>query len=371
MILSRLSLSNFRNYKSLELSLSAGINLISGNNAQGKTNLLEAIYYLGTLKSFRVRSETELVNWGQPAAGVQAGFIRADGTASQLEVRWAQGSAGKWERRVKRNGIVLRSLAEFLKEVPLSLFIPQDLALVQGGPEARRRYLNVLLCKSSPDYLRALMRYQQVLRQRNEWWKRRSLSRRWDELKVWDEQLAWLSAQLVRERERAAVQLNSIVNEVFAALSETTAALQMRYRTDLTASAEANLDKICAKREDEIARQQTLLGPHRDDLIMTMDGRSLKQCASQGQHRSAALAMRLAEALYIGRAISNPAIILLDDCFSELDQGRCSRLFDYLSGLGQIIITSANRFDYKGNTPIAEYFVSNGVILTDAQVWRS
>ncbi|MDO5295942.1 MAG: DNA replication/repair protein RecF [bacterium] len=363
MIIRKLLLSNYRNYKNLELSLSPGINVINGDNAQGKTNLLEAIYYLGTLKSFRVRSEAELIFWEQEWASITADFVRPSGENCQLEVRWAHNLKGKWERRVKRNGAGLNSLADFLSEVPLALFIPQDLALVQGAPDGRRRYLDILLCKSSARYLRTLVRYQQVLRQRNEWLRRYERRSHIQELDVWDEQLTVLAAYLVKEREKTVSQLGSVVNEVFNALANTEADLQLNYRASLLGEADEMLEALRNKREDELIRRLTLLGPHRDDIIIKMKGRSLKQCASQGQQRSAALAMRLAEAILMGRINENPAIVLLDDCFSELDQKRCHRLFDYLDTLGQVILTSANRLEYKGRASVKEYIVNEGTIL--------
>ena len=363
MIIRRLFLSNYRNYKKLELVLKPGINVISGDNAQGKTNLLEAVYYLGTLRSFRVRSEAELVAWEQDWAGIAADFIRPSGEESQLEVRWARGLDGRWERRVKRGGAVLKSLVEFLGEVPLTLFIPQDLALVQGAPEGRRRYLDVLLCKSSPQYLRTLVRYQQVMRQRNEWLKRYDRRCSIRELEVWDEQLTVLAAYLVEKRQETVRCLNGIINEVFSALADTAVNLQMFYRASLSGTAEEMLGSVQKRRGDELQRRLTLSGPHRDDIVMQMEGRLLKQCASQGQQRSAALAMRLAEAVLMGRINANPAIILLDDCFSELDRKRCRRLFDYLGALGQVIITSVNRLEYKGSASVAEYIVNEGSII--------
>ena len=363
MIIRRLFLSNYRNYKKLELVLKPGINVISGDNAQGKTNLLEAVYYLGTLRSFRVRSEAELVAWEQDWAGIAADFIRPSGEESQLEVRWARGLDGRWERRVKRGGAVLKSLVEFLGEVPLTLFIPQDLALVQGAPEGRRRYLDVLLCKSSPKYVRALVRYQQILRQRNVWLKKHQRNSKGKELDIWDEQLTAMAAYLVKERQETVSRLNFIVNSVFGALAEGDVDLQLDYRASLTGTAEQMLIVLRAKREEELLRQLTLLGPHRDDITVKMSGRSIKQCASQGQQRSAALALRLAEAIFMGRVNANPAIILLDDCFSELDRKRCRRLFDYLGDLGQVIITAVNRLEYKGSASVAEYYVNDGTIL--------
>lgn len=363
MILKRLILDNYRNYASLDLELNSGLEVISGDNAQGKTNLLESIYYLGTLRSFRTRCEAELVGWGSSSAGIKALFLRQDGQECELEVRWALNPKGGWERRVKRNGVALKNAAEFLRLVPIALFVPQDLALVQGGPDLRRRYLDILLCKSSPTYIYDLLRYQQVLKQRNEWWRRRGFSRRWYEVEVWDEQLANLAIRLVTERRRALGKLGNLIRAVFNSLSAEPLDLGISYRSTAGETTGQVIQALQARREEELRRHYTVLGPHRDDVVFTVQGRGFKQCASQGQHRSLALALRLAEARYLGEASANPAVVLLDDCFSELDAGRCRRLFDCLGDIGQVIVTSVSCLDYRGATRVTEYAVKRGNIV--------
>ena len=360
MILEHLELTNYRNYRSLSLDLAPGINVVCGDNAQGKTNLLEAVYFLGTLRSFRVRSEAELVNWGQMCAGIKADFIRSDGQGRTLEVRWAKNEQGRWERRTKRNQVILKSYGDFLSEVPLTLFIPQDLSLIQGGPDMRRRYLDVLLCKTSSSYFRSLLRYQQVLKQRNEWLKTRG--RNWKELEIWDEQMVDLAAVIVEHRRRALDELNAITGRIFAGLSPQPLKMELSYASSLSGSRSDMLALLSRRRELEIQRKCTLEGPQRDDMLLTVEGKSFKLCASQGQSRSAALALRLAEALYLGQVCRNSAIVLLDDCFSELDKGRCQRLFDYLGGVGQVIITAVDRLSYAGSAAVSEFLVDEGQI---------
>ncbi len=359
MILEHLSLCNYRNYRGLDLDLSPGLNLVCGNNAQGKTNLLEAIYYLGTLKSFRVRSEAELASWGENSAGIEASFRSSDSRRCKLEIRWAKDGQRRWERRIKRNGVAVTNLADILSEVPLVLFIPQDLALVQGSPEMRRRYLDILLCKTSKAYFYALVRYQQIVRQRNGWWHRGDF-RRWSELEVWDEQFALLAAQIVAQRQMAINRLSELVSRVFSDLAEEPLSLRMEYRSSVGSDSESIRRSLIDKRSEEMIRRVTLLGPHRDDVALSMGGRAFKLCASQGQHRSAALALRLAEATFMGESSGEKAIILLDDCFSELDKGRCQRLFDYLGAMGQVVVTSVVPLEYNGATTVVEYAVHNG-----------
>lgn len=363
MILERLELTNYRNYRALDLSLAPGLNIICGDNAQGKTNLLEAIYYLGTLRSFRIRSESELLAWEQTEAGIKASFSRSDAQKRILEVRWARNNQGRLERRVKRNELVVSNYGEFLREVPLVLFVPQDLALVSGAPELRRRYLDVLLCKTSEPYLRCLVRYQQILRQRNEWW-RSERDPRWNELAVWDEQLVDMAEKIVLQRVDAVKRLGLLAEDIFTRLSERPINMKARYVSSLGTDKGKMLEELHRRRRQEMQRRVTLAGPHRDDIVFTMEGRSLKLCASQGQLRSLALALRLAESVYMSDVQGNKAIILLDDCFSELDKGRCRRLFEYLCGLGQVLLTTTDSLECTAAA--SRYRVEAGCVREEA-----
>lgn len=339
MILERLELSRFRNYEALALEVQPGLNLLVGENAQGKTSLLEAVYLLGTSRSFRAAQDAELVSWGGDSSRVHARLRRDDGVPRELDIRWSRADRGRLSREVLRNRLPVRRLSDFLGEVPLALFVPGDLALVQGGPEGRRRYLDLLLCKLYPAYLGALARMQQVLRQRNELLRRKPPPSPSD-MEPWDRQLAATAVVVSARREAAATELGREADAFFRHLSDAPAELSMAYRASGPASEDEFLAELGARRREELARGTSLLGPHRDDLDLRLDGRSLRRFGSQGQQRSAALALRLAEGRFLGAVSGEGALVLLDDCFSELDPGRRGRLLELLREWRQVFVTT-------------------------------
>lgn len=339
MILERLELSHFRNYETLSLDVAPGLNLLVGENAQGKTSLLEALYLLGTSRSFRASQESELLHWGAGAGRVHARLRRDDGVPRELEIRWSRGERGSLTREVLRNRLPVRRLSDFLSEVPLALFVPGDLALVQGGPQGRRRYLDLLLCKLYPAYLGALARLQQILRQRNELLRRRPVPTGRD-LEPWDRQLAAAATAVAARRAAAVVDLGREADACFRHLSDLPGELALSYRPSGPLGEDEFLAELESRRRDEVLRGTSLLGPHRDDLELRLEGRSLRRFGSQGQQRSAALALRLAEARFLGSVSGEGALVLLDDCFSELDPGRRGRLLEILGEWRQVFVTT-------------------------------
>lgn len=338
-VLEHLELVDFRNYRELDLHLPSGLVLLVGENAQGKTALLEALYLLGTSRSFRASREAELLGWGRQQARVRALFRRDRGTTRELEINWIRAGEAGVERRILRNGAPLRRLADLLGEVPMALFTPADLSLIQGAPQGRRRFLDLLLCKISPVYLGALARYGSVLRQRNELLRRRPAPSP-AELAPWDEQLAAACAVLVPRRQEVVCSLQEAVSGIFGLLSDSQTDLCLTYRPAAPPEPERFLSALRARRREDLARGSTQAGPHRDDLELLLDGRSLQRYGSQGQHRSAALALRLAEARVMGESAEEAALVLLDDCLSELDVGRGQRLLEILGGYRQVFLTT-------------------------------
>lgn len=370
MLLKNIRLSSFRNYQSLDIGFGRDINVLVGSNAQGKTNFLEALYLLGTLKSFRVRQEGELLEWGAPSAAIKAVFECAKGPDLELEVRWAR-SGSKVERRILRDSVVSKRVGEFLHAVPIVLFVPQDLALVQQGPALRRRFFDVLLCKVSSEYYRTLVEYQHIVRQRCELLRRGRTNVRVDvELDVWDEQFAERAVRLVQLRldmvkriGQAAHEMNSFLSAAGSGLPQR---LELTYSPTLPEQMSVLRQSLKNRRGLEVSLGQCTIGPHRDDIDITIDGKSLKAYGSQGQQRTAALALRLAEASIMSDDFGESSIVLLDDCFSELDEMRCQRLLDYLRGTSQVFITSAAPISYQSSLAVA----NSGSLITYYQVSR-
>lgn len=332
MTVMQLRLEDFRNYTWQELTLGPGLFVFEGENAQGKTALLEAIYLGATARSFRTNREADLIRWGRPRGGLHLDLQRDSGKARQLTMRW---EGQPFQRSIFVNDEPVRKLSQFLCELPLALFTPDDLALVQGGPEQRRAYLDLLLCKLYPAYLEALGRYQKVLRQKGALLKDHP---RLDELDSWDTLLVQFGAQLMEYRQNVCRQLAPRLKKLYADLSDEPAHLDLQYRPYVNSDfAEA----LRRSRGEELRRRTCLVGPHRDEVQISLGEAEVRRFGSQGQQRTLALALRLSQADILLEIGKERPVILLDDCFSELDPGRQSRLLDWLQSAAQVLITTA------------------------------
>ncbi len=365
----QLTLTNFRNYRRLEINLRQGPLLLLGDNAQGKSNLLEAVFLLATTRSERAQTDGELIHWDalsepQPVARVTAQVERSDGPL-QLEVivagRGSSSSGGRptASKRLRVNGVARRQI-DVVGQLTAVLFSTDDLQLISGPPAERRRYLDVALSQLDPTYLRALQQYGKVVTQRN------ALLRRIqegegspDELTFWDEELARHGAVLVARRAVAVAAQAKHAQTAHRRLSggeELTIAYQPRLEGwDGSRAAAAGPEELAAAlrealdagRRRDIGAGVTLSGPHRDDLTFTLDGIAASSFASRGQQRTAALALRLAEARYLADQKGDLPVVLLDDVLSELDEGRRRAVLESLGEWDQLLITStdAERFD--------------------------
>lgn len=401
MYLKSITLKNFRNYDHLQFEPKRGLNVLLGKNAQGKTNLLEALNILASSKSFRVRREEDLIMWGCDHAEIKADFINTHNEERSLIIRWALNPiTHNWDRRILINNQIIKRLGDFLGEIPLVLFVPGDLALIQGAPELRRRLLDVLLCKIYQKYYTCLVNFQKVLRQYNKFLhdaiKNGTIENCIEGsdrgyLEIWNKQLIKYGSQIIYCRLIVMVYLEPVVSQVYAQLSEAKQdVLKLKYVSSLNnfglksigksiksalleQSTEVNGQLGSNLNIDELIQENVLgeiekvyaealcrnlhsknlghsfitTGPHRDDFGIDSFGYNLKIFGSQGQHRSTALALRLAEAKFMSLAAGEESIILLDDCFSELDRSRSKLLLSYLSGLGQVFLTAANTLEFS------------------------
>jgi DNA replication and repair protein RecF len=346
-----LNLRDFRNYDRLDLKLDAGTTLFYGPNAAGKTTILEALFYLATTRSPRAGADRELVRWEAqgdigvpPFARLVCDVQRLDGKV-RLEVvvqRRADDEGqllGTSVKTVRVDRKAVRAL-DLVGNLRVVLFTPADLALVTGGPSERRRYLDVTLSQLDGRYVRTLSHYQKVVQQRNSLlraWRerRRPLRGADDELAFWDRELALSGAYVLRERLAAVADLNGLVGPIFC---EVTAGPHPLLATYLSSVAgldgvpeervieQAFLAHLLRLRDDEIGRGQTLIGPHRDDLSLTMNAISVGSYGSRGQQRSATLALKLGEAELMRARTGEAPVLLLDDLLSELDAERRAHL---------------------------------------------
>ncbi len=358
MILSRLQLTNFRNYAELNFEPAPGLNLIVGANAQGKSNLLEAIGMLGIGKSFRTSRESELVRVGSLQASVAgdaqlvAGLVRL---ACSLELRGAA-----LRKQYGLNGYPVR-YAGYLGQARVVTFSPADLQLVGGPPSIRRAFLNAALAQQHPTYYQALGTYGKVLAAKG------ALLRGHIEadailLATYNQRLVDAGSELIVERHAFAAALASHAAQAYAAWADVTDAegpLQLRYvpnvaadRPDRESVRVAFAQRLAAAAAAEMTRRMTLVGPHRDELDFVLGGRALASFGSQGQRRSAVLALKLAEYAVLRTRGGEAPILLLDDVLSELDHARQRALIATIATFEQTFVTMTARAE----TPAATLF---------------
>ena len=349
MRVTNLSLTNFRSYRRLELPLGDGLTVVVGDNAQGKSNLLEALYLLAIGKSYRASTERDLVSW--EAAQVQGYAIAAAtlaGEQGQTELRIGLDcmEGARAQKRVRINGIPKRA-SDLVGVMSAVLFSPEDIELVFGPPSVRRRYLDVLLAQVSRRYVQTLSRFQRVLLQRNALLRAMRDGRANEsELAFWDDSLASEGAVVMAERWRSMKSLSDLIGSAFARLSGG-GNLAVAYAatappTEDGDSAAGIVNALRASRSRERALGMTMVGPHRDDLRLTLGGVEAARHASRGQARLIALAMRLGEARLLAERRGEPPLLLLDDVLSELDRRRRALVLEEACGYPQTIVTSAD-----------------------------
>ncbi len=385
MRLAHLSLAHYRNYHSLELDFHGSRTLLQGPNAQGKTNLLEAIFFLATSKPIHAQNEREIVDWAadeEPIPFCRVGaHIEDGGRSTELEiVLTPRGDGVNFTKQVKINGVTKRSM-DLVGLMRAVLFLPEDISLVDGGPAVRRRYLDIALCQIDRAYCQALSAYQKVVTQRNS--LLRSLREQGispgspvveAQLDFWDERLVRHGAVVIVRRNSFLAALEEVARHHQAALSGGREHLSLVYapsfnpghltdehfeqlRTGQWADIELlPLDeavvvehyrrKLLTRRAREIASGGTLYGPHRDDFRFLADGHDLRVFGSRGQQRSAALALKLAEVHAMTEMTGAAPLLLLDDVMSELDAQRRALLLETLDGVEQAIITTTDWDDF-------------------------
>jgi DNA replication and repair protein RecF len=363
-----LSLSDFRNYESAELNLVTGPNLFVGSNGQGKTNLVEALGYLSTLGSHRVSTDPAMIRSGCDSAIVRA---RVSSGEQSVLVELQLNRVGANRAQINRSAIKTRELPRYFSSV---LFAPEDLALVRGEPSGRRRFLDELLVLRTPRMSGVLADYDRVLRQRNSLLKSARASAHGSTaprgqlgtLDIWDERLVEFGTEIIESRADLIEELVPEVELAYAAIAGKEHAASLASRLSINSSAaedfdadpaqdELRGDRLTAEqtaedfraalarlRKSELERGITLAGPHRDDLMLTLNGLPARGYASHGESWSFALSLKLASAAVLRReSSSGDPVLILDDVFAELDESRRDRLADAIEGFEQVLITAA------------------------------
>lgn len=362
MYLKHLHLRQFRNYRDQKVHFDAAKTILVGDNAQGKSNLLESVELLSTLKSHRVSRDRDLILDGKPAGQIQAFLERQLGN---IDLTLTLRSQGK--RTTAVNGESLRRHLDFLSILNVVQFSSLDLDLVRGGPEVRRHWLDRLLVQLEPVYAHIWQQYNQVLRQRNALLKKirqHKISAETNaslysiptqELALWDAQLATAGARVIRRRQRVLQRLAPLAGEWHRAISGSKEVLQMEYLANVAVESkeliiddslegvrQAFLEKIKARAIAEQYQGTTVVGPHRDDVAFTINHAPARQYGSQGQQRTLVLALKLAELQLIEQVVQEAPLLLLDDVLAELDLHRQNQLLEAITDRFQTLITTTH-----------------------------
>ena len=346
MRIKELKLKNFRNYEDLTLQPDPGVNLFFGRNGSGKTNLLEAIHYAALGRSHRISNDANVVRYGEEGAISTVGIETVLGQR-EISVRFHPGEAQKKEILI--DGKKIQKFSDMMGCLRCVIFSPEDLGLIREGPSVRRRYLDMMISQISRRYFIALQQYRTGLDQRNAILRnlRINPSAGRSLLGVFEEAMAEPAAEIIRERRRVVSLLSDIARETYLRISGTEEQLGIAYHSSV--KEEDDIAKqLCRmlqdNREDDIRLGMTSVGPHRDDLILTLDRNLMKQFASQGQVRTAALSMKLSQMKILKDDSGEEPVLLLDDVMSELDRKRRASLISEIMSF-QTFITCADRED--------------------------
>lgn len=330
MYLQQLVLRQFRNYDDKSFSFNPGLNVIVGDNASGKTNILEAVFFLATLHTYRTHNNKELISHGKQGMSLDGLFL--NGTEHTIKIKVYDNG----RKEVQLDGRKCTKQTEILGTIPVVWFSPEDLRLVKGEPGMRRRWINFILSQTVPGYADRLKSYHKVLMERNAALRQIQEGRLPDEmLNVWDEELAKHGGELIVCREKFIMYICSFVNETHAQLSNNAENLKIIYKPsiDPRGQTDAYAYFISSLREQRSAEKiicTTLRGPHRDELEFLINGVSVRSYGSQGQQRSVVLSLKLSEIEYIKKTLGTNPIGLFDDVLSELDDKRSQQFWEIL-----------------------------------------
>lgn len=331
MIIESIELKNYRNYDKLHMDFSHGTNILYGDNAQGKTNILEAIYVCATTKSHRGSKDKEIIQFDRDESHIKLNVRKRD-VPYRIDMHLKKNRA----KGVAVNGVPIKKASELFGIVNVVFFSPEDLNLIKNGPAERRRFIDLELCQLNKLYVHSLVQYNKIITQRNKLLKDIMFRPDYEEtLDIWDMQLAAYGTKVLDRRKEFVRQVNEIISEIHFRLTGGKERLSLTYESSI---GEMSMEQALKKnRERDLRMKSTSVGPHRDDLCFLSGDLDIRKFGSQGQQRTAALSLKLAEIELVKRIIGDTPILLLDDVLSELDKNRQNYLLDSIHDIQTVI----------------------------------
>ena len=362
MYIKSLRLADYRNYEALSMEYSEGTNILYGNNAQGKTNILEALYLIATTKSHRGVYDKDLIRFGCSEGHIRCVIIKG-GIDYQVDLHLRKGKA----KGIAINGQRIKKASELIGLLHIVFFSPEDLSIVKEGPSQRRRFMDMELCQLDQSYLYDLNQYNKVVEQRNKLLRQiMDLPQLESTMDLWNDQLVEYGVRIIRRRKEFICDLNEIINEMHGRLSGGTEHLSLTYEPNTDADRFADELRRVSEREKYIG--STTVGPHKDDFSFLCDEIDLRRFGSQGQQRTCALSLKLSELELVKRMIGEEPVLMLDDVLSELDTNRQNYLLNSLGGI-QTFITCTGLDEFVNNRFAIDrlYRIQNGQVIETNQ----
>ena len=351
MWIKKIKINNFRNYKSQEINLEKNINIFYGENAQGKTNIIEAIFLSSMGKSFRAKKDKEMIMLGEEKSNIEIEYEKTD-RDGKIKIELGN------KKIVYINGIKIKKLSELLGKINVVIFTPDDINILKGGPQNRRRFLDIMISQLRPNYMYNLNLYLKTLEQRNNYLRQiREENKNENMLDIWDEELSNYAINIYNYRKEFIEKIKNKIKNIHSEITNNKEEIEIEYLSECN-SKEKYLELLKQRRKLDIIKGYTTKGIHRDDFNIYINKKELGIYGSQGQHRTAILSLKLSELNIVKDEIDESPILLLDDFMSELDEERRKNFLEKINDV-QVIITCTEKIDIE-NKEILVYNVKSG-----------
>ena len=347
----RVKIKNFRNYEEQEINFKPNINVLFGENAQGKTNIIEGIFLCSMGKSFRAKQDKEMIKLDTQNAIVEIEFQKKD-RDGKIKIQLGN------KKTIYVNGIKIKKLSELLGNLDVVMFNPDDINILKGGPQNRRRFLDIMISQLKPNYIHTLNLYSKTIEQRNNYLRQIKEEQKAESmLDIWDEELSNYAYIISNYRKEFILKINDKIKSIHSEITDNREDIEIKYETECY-NKEKYLNLLKQRRKLDIIKGYTTKGIHRDDFIIYINNKLLSVYGSQGQHRTSMLSLKLTEVMIVEDEIGEKPILLLDDFMSELDKKRRNHFLEKINDT-QVIITCTDKIDIE-NKNILIYNVKDG-----------